>query len=71
LATQKATTKLVHFLINNTRLKKSFENQENLKLKPCGGHKAYKMEFLGDLLLPGWINFRANEPNAQMKEYPS
>ncbi len=32
LATQKATTKLVHFLINNTRLKKSFENQENLKL---------------------------------------
>ena len=32
LATQKATTKLVHFLINNTRLKKSFENRENLKL---------------------------------------
>lgn len=25
LATEKATTKLVHFLINNTRLKKSFE----------------------------------------------
>lgn len=23
------------------------------------------------LLLPGCINFRANEPNAQMKEYPS
>lgn len=32
LATQKATTKLVHFLINNTRLQKSFENRENLKL---------------------------------------
>lgn len=32
LATQKATTKLVHFLINNIGLKKSFENLENLKL---------------------------------------
>lgn len=32
LATQKATTKLVNFLINSTGLKKSFENRGNFKL---------------------------------------
>lgn len=32
LATQMATTKLVHFLISNTRAQKGFENGENLKL---------------------------------------
>lgn len=32
LGNTKGHNKLVHFLINNTRLKKSFENRENLKL---------------------------------------
>lgn len=75
MATQKATTKLVHFLINNTRLKKkalkigkisNYNHVEGIKLtrwSTWGTQIA--------LLLPGCINFRVNEPNAQMKEYPS
>lgn len=72
MATQKATTKLVPFLINNTRLKKSFENLKNLKLEPYGRHKAHKMEYFRDSdssRLLGHINFRANESITQMKEY--
>lgn len=71
LATQKATTKLVPSLINNTRLQKSFENLENLKLEPYGGHKAYKMEYFRDsdsLRLLRHIHLRANESITQMKE---
>lgn len=72
LATQKATTKLVPFLINNARRKKSFENPENLKLGPYGRYKAHKMEYFRDsdsLRLLRHINFRANESITQMKEY--
>lgn len=71
LATQKATTKLVPSLINNTRLQKSFENLENLKLEQYGRHKAYKMEYFRDsdsLRLLRHIHLRANESITQMKE---
>lgn len=59
-------------LITNTRLTKSFENVENLKLEPHGRHKASKMEDFRDaesLRLPRHRDFRANESITLMKEY--
>lgn len=54
LATQKTATKWVHFLIT-TQSSKNLKNRENLKLYPCGGHKAYKMKYLGN-----WDCFTVN-----------
>lgn len=66
LATQKATTKLVHFLINNTRLRNSFENQENLKLCPCGRHEAEETVHLGDS-----DGFRMNKLLSKWVKHPN